>query len=217
MLRIEFPLSDEDLVFLGNQYSGYWFPEKFLAYKGTIWGVGLGHDSSFEFELVKHGYEMHGFEPETNCFYSAKTQFFQTNANLYNYGLWYKSGRFNYTGSNISIVNIFDLESKSEVKLEIKSLWQTAKELNLKKHQTPRILKLNIEGAELEILLRLLNEPLEFEIIIFQAEFLFHLGFKRLKKKIQAYYKLRKIISGFSKADWELLDFQRNQITLARR
>jgi FkbM family methyltransferase len=206
-----------EMVFLGNSYSGYWFPHFLLGSKGTIWGVGLGHDSSFEYELVSRGYDFFGFEPESNCFESSTRQFQNTNATLANYGLWDKSGHFHYSGRNVSIVNIFQLEKLSRDTLEIRSLWEVAEEKKIDDSEYPRILKLNIEGAEREILKKFIVEPLEFEVIIFQAEFLFHVGFKRIFKKIRAYRELSEVLSGFHQMQWEIVHLTRHQITLIKK
>jgi FkbM family methyltransferase len=204
----------EPMVFLGNSYSGYWFPKDLVQSHGTIWGVGLGHDSSFELELTKLGFDFIGFEPEFECFVASKKQFSHTNAVIENYGLWDKTGKFNYTGTNISIVNIFNLKEKSKEFLDIRSLWDESRLKDITHQPKPRILKLNIEGAEREILLKFIEEPLDFDVIIFQAEFLFHLGFKRVGKKILASRDLVRILRDFQSKGWRIAHFSRHQITL---
>jgi FkbM family methyltransferase len=205
-----------EFEFLGNSYSGYWFPTHLLDSKGTIWGVGLGKDSSFEKILAQRGFQFFGFEPEMSCYTISKKQFEDNSASIEHYGLWDRSGEFHYTGENISIVNIFGLKDQSNEKLAIRSLWDVAEEKLLISNPAPRILKLNIEGAEREILLRFLKEPLDFEVIIFQAEFLFHVGFKKILRKIKAYQELRTVLSGLKHLGWEIRDLSRHQITLIR-
>ena len=206
----------EPLLFLGNSYSGYWFPKDLINAHGTIWGAGLGHDSSFELELVKLGYNFTGFEPQLQCFISARKQFLLTNALIENYGLWDKTGKFHYTGANISIVNIFNLRQESDESLDIRSLWAESKLKNIAHQAKPRILKLNIEGAEREILLRFIEEPLDFDGIIFQAEFLFHIGFKRVRKKLLAFRELLAISRGLQSKGWRIAHLNRHQITFLR-
>jgi len=206
--------SKSEMLFLGNQYSGYWFPQKLVNSAGTIWGVGLGHDSSFELALVEHAFEFVGFEPERSCYIDSVNQFDGTTARIENYGLWDKPGTFSYTGKNISIVDIFKLGDYSKEKLEIRSLWDVASEKNLISTPQPRVLKMNIEGAEKEILKKFTTEPLPFDVIIFQAEFLFHIGFKRFREKWAAYKDLREILIGMRELGWIPIDISRHQITL---
>jgi FkbM family methyltransferase len=217
LLRLRFPIErNSKVTFLGNDYSGYWFPDCLINRKGTIWGVGLGKDSSFELILTQKGYKFYGFEPEKSCFKDSLRQFADTDAVLYEYGLWDKTGKFKYAGENISIVNIFNLDKLSVEEIEIKSLWEVAKDLNLDSLAIPRILKMNIEGAEREILLKLTKYPLNFDVIIFQAEFLFHIGFIHFQKKIKAFFELNLILSKLLSTNWELVYFSRHQIILSR-
>lgn len=217
LLRLRYPIKKNTKVtFLGNHYSGYWFPDCLINRKGTIWGVGLGKDSSFELILMREGYKFYGFEPENSCFKESLRQFAGTDAVLYQYGLWDKSGKFKYTGENISIVNIFNTDKLSVEELEIKSLWEVAQDLNLDSLANPRILKMNIEGAEREILLNLVKYPLNFDVIIFQAEFLFHVGFIHFKQKVKAFFELNFILSKLLSTKWELVHFSRHQMILSR-
>lgn len=215
LIKRQFPIKTEiEMEFLGNNYSGYWFPKFLTTQKGSIWGVGLGNDSTFELELLQRGYWFYGFEPEDKCYEASVKQFMNTSAVIEKYGLWDKTGKFKYTGENISIVNIFNLEEKSNVELEIRSLWEIAEEKQISNHASPRLLKMNIEGAEREILQRFVREPLDFDVIIFQTEFLFHISFKRIRHKVSAYIELTKILEGFHSLGWDIVDFNRHQITL---
>lgn len=207
---------NRDLIFVGNDYSGYWFPEDLIELKGTIWGIGLGHDSSFELELLSKGYKVLGFEPEAECFKSSKNQFKGLDAELFNYGLWDKSGLFEYTGENISLVNIFDKGDFREKKLEIRSLWEVAKKFDLSQNSPPKVLRMNIEGAEQEILQRLCKEPLDFDAIVFQSEFIFHLPFKAFRKRFVAYGELRRILKSYRKNNWVIVALIRNQFIMTK-
>jgi len=208
--------SDWHLVYVGNDYSGYWYPKNLLDSKGTIWGVGLGLDSSFEKELLERGYTVLGFEPETKCFEVSRQQLNSPKSRIFNFGLWDKTGLFRYTGDNISIIDIFQRGDYRDSHLDIQSLWDVAQELSLESNQYPRVLRMNIEGAEREILLRFVQEPLPFEVVIFQAEFLFHLPFKLFRKRIRAIRELNGILEGIKKVGWKLEGLNRNQITLLK-
>ena len=205
------------MVFLGNTYSGYWFPKNFLNSGGTIWGVGLGMDSSFELQLGKSGYSVLGFEPDKQCIAKAKNEFVDIKSTLYQFGIWDKNGIFESFGSSISLVNIFRNELGNRDSLEIRDIHNVAESLNLNLQKAPRILKMNIEGAEREILMALVVKPLDFEIVIFQAEFLTHLGFFRVIKKIHATIELRSILRGLSEHGFQLVHNYRNQLTLVSR
>jgi FkbM family methyltransferase len=204
------------MKFLGNNYSGYWFPDNLINSRGTIWGVGLGFDSSFETYLEAKGFKVYGFEPELGAYAQATKEFEGTKSELFPWGLWDRAGKFESFGTSISIVNIFDNQRGNQDSLEIRNIHEAAEELELTNQSAPRVLKLNIEGAEREILLGLTVKPLNFEVIIFQAEFLFHLSFFKLRKKIIAARDLRRIIRGLKLNGYDLVDIHRHQLTFVR-
>lgn len=211
-----FPKKHTLMSFVGNDYSGYWFPNEMINSVGTIWGVGLGMDSSFEHELGKQGYMVIGFEPDKTCFDAAKKEFSDIRSEIYPSGLWDKDGSFQSFGSSISLVNIFDNQESNKDLLSIRDIQAVARSLILENQKAPRVLKMNIEGAELEILKSLVQRPLNFEVIMFQAEFLLHLGFFKIIKKARACIELRAILKGLRGHGYELIHNYRNQFTMRK-
>ncbi len=217
ILEMKFLKPDlNNMVFIGNNYSGYWFPENLIYSQGTIWGIGLGFDSSFEEEMLKNGYKVLGFEPEASCYRQAKIQLDHPNATVYNFGIWDKSGSYPYTGKNFSLVDIFQKGDFHENRFEIKSLWEAATDLKLEDCEKPRVLRMNIEGAEREILKGICQKHLPFEVMIFQAEFLFHLPFLAIEKRIGAFGDLVKILKILTKSEWRLIGLNRHQFTMVK-
>lgn len=214
LIALRFATNQFELVFLGNEYSGYWFPKNMLGKKGTIFGVGLGHDSSFEFELENMGYKFFGFEPDILSYNKSIKQFNKSDSRIFNYGIGTKNAEVRSRGDNISISDIYNHMPINSQILQIRSLWEVSQYLKLSRCSQPRILKMNIEGAEKEILNKLIRDPLAFEVIIFQAEFLFHLRFFKFYKRFQAFINLWKILSAFEKLGWEVIDVHKNQITI---
>ncbi|MFM1951226.1 MAG: hypothetical protein RJA33_20 [Actinomycetota bacterium] len=215
ILEMKFLKPDlNNMVFIGNNYSGYWFPENLIYSQGTIWGIGLGFDSSFEEEMLKNGYKVLGFEPEASCYRQAKIQLDHPNATVYNFGIWDKSGSYPYTGKNFSLVDIFQKGDFHENRFEIKSLWEAATDLKLEDCEKPRVLRMNIEGAEREILIEIGNRPLPYEVMLFQAEFLFHLPFFAWRKRLIAFRELFGILRTLTHSKWTLIGLNRHQFTL---
>ena len=155
MIKTRFYSNKTKMIFIGNNYSGYWFPEILLRKTGTIYGVGLGSDSSFEFELAKIGYVFWGFEPEYSSYVNSKLQFSNFNATIFNHGLSNINGNFVSRGDNFSIAKTYNHKPVNDQIFEIKSIWEVSESLELESAKTPRVLKMNIEGAEREILQKL--------------------------------------------------------------
>ena len=158
-----------------------------------------------------------GFEPDSVCIAHARVEFESINSEIHAFGLWDKNGVFESFGSSISLVNIFDNSIGNRDSLQIQDIHEVAFLLKLNEQKSPRVLKMNIEGAEREILLRIVDFPLPFEVIMFQAEFLLHLGFFKIFKKLYAMRELRLIIKGLISNDYLLVHSFRNQFTLVSK
>jgi hypothetical protein len=215
LIKLRFSTGKTKMIFIGNQYSGYWFPKTLLASKGTVYGAGLGADSSFEFKLVENGYYFFGFEPENSAYIISKSNFSGTNSRIFNYGLSNVSGNFISRGDNFSIADTYNYKHVNKQIFCIKSLWGVASDLKLLNSKKPRVLKMNIEGAEKGILQKLVSDPLPFDIIIFQAEFLFHLRFFEFKKRFYAFRELWVILKEFQQLNWSTIHVSKNQITIS--
>ena len=208
---------NSSISFFGNDYSGYWFPERLASSSGTIWGVGLGMSSTFEVELGRKGYRILGFEPDLRFFDRALVEFKEIDATLYPYGLWDRDGVFDSFGSSISLVNIFENSNGNNDSLQIRDIHKVANSLDLQNQKSPRVLKMNIEGAEREILHALIEKPLPFEVIIFQAEFLLHLKFIKVSKKLFAALELRRLLRDLASHGYQLIHHCGNQFTLVSK
>jgi len=73
---------------------------------------------------------------------------------------------------------------------------------------------MNIEGAEKEILEKFITNPLPFQIVIFQAEFLFRLRFYQFYRRLNEFKNLWNILKNFQKIGYETVNISKNQITL---
>ena len=217
IITLKFCSNKLQFKYIGNNYSGYWFPEYLLNSRGTLYGVGLGLDSSFEQELVKTGYKLFGFEPENESYLKSKQQFTDSKTKIYNFGIG-TSDSYSYSrGSNHSIAETYRHLPINKQLFQIRSLWNVCENLKLIESNEPRILKMNIEGAEKEILEKFISNPLPFQVIIFQAEFLFHLRFYQFYRRSYEFKNLWNILKNFEKIGYTTVNISRNQITLSQR
>ena len=200
--------------YIGNSYSGYWFPEHLLNSRGTIYGIGLGLDSSFEQELVKKGYKFFGFEPEKESYLKSKQQFSDSKTEIYNFGIGTSDSYLYSRGSNYSIAKTYGHLPINKLLFQIRSLWSVCESLKLLESNEPRVLKMNIEGAEKEILEKFITNPLPFQIVMFQAEFLFHLRFYQFYRRSYEFNNLWNILKNFEKIGYKTVNISKNQITL---
>jgi FkbM family methyltransferase len=81
-----------------------------------------------------------------------------TNVNLMNYGVWSKSGKMKLYINEESIGNSIIIKSQNEETIDVISLNEIIKKFNIEKIN---FLKIDCEGAEYEIILKLEEEVLE--------------------------------------------------------
>ncbi len=148
---------------LGTDYGGWFVPEVFLNIENRklLISAGLGHDVSFEKEMLNFGFEVIGLDPLPECIEYASAELSEyKKVSLINKGLWIASGEVNFysppskNSDAYSITNSHFNESAEILRFEVVSLEHLQEEL----HETPIseyelvVLKLDIEGAEVQIL-----------------------------------------------------------------
>ena len=65
------------LVRLGTAYGGWWIPESYLEdqnRKRTVISIGIGHDVSFDKELLESGFQCIALDPISECIEFARTE-----------------------------------------------------------------------------------------------------------------------------------------------
>lgn len=150
---------------LGTAYGGWWVPERFLRQgidlKKLLISAGLGHDVSFEREMLKLGFEVIGLDPLPECITYARKQLSNfENLTLINKGLWTSDGSVDFysppnkNSDAYSITNSHFNKNSEISRFEVISLEQLQVEKILTKFSDFQLvmLKLDIEGAEIEIL-----------------------------------------------------------------
>lgn len=79
-----------------------------LGKRGSIFGVGLGHDSSFEFELENMGYKFFGFELHILSYNESIKQFNKSDSGIFNYVISTKNAEVRSRGDNLSNSEIYN-------------------------------------------------------------------------------------------------------------
>lgn len=143
-----------DLVYLGTAYGGWSVPDSLLHPSSICYCGGVGYDISFDRALIdRYGSAVYAFDPTPSA-----TEFVERTASglerfkYYPWGLWSKDGslRFyepDYSDTNFSAVNLHGTTGFFDA--SCRSLESIMSELG---HDRIDLLKLDIEGAEYEVL-----------------------------------------------------------------
>ena len=150
-----------DMVRLGTSYGGWWLPQNLIDKQSICYLVGLGEDASFDLALTEgYGCEVWSMDPTPRSITFAET-IDDPRFHFMPVGVWSseKTLRFyapqNPTHVSHSIVNAQGTTTYFEA--ECKTLLAIMAELG---HDRIDLLKMNIEGAETEVVADMLaNGP----------------------------------------------------------
>jgi hypothetical protein len=135
---------------VGTDWGGWWMPEEVFLQnnKPTIISCGLGHDISFDLEMVSHGFRVLGIEIDSDAIDQLRRNFEIPEAMQMYIG---RVGRL--TSQSMSLWDLMRLDEFHEEKSEY-------------------ILKMDIEGAEMEVLPDLISSYVRFPIVVFELDYL---------------------------------------------
>jgi len=156
----------------GNQYGGFFITPNNLNENSVIYSFGIGEDISFDQELnSKFNCNIHMFDPTPKSIDWVKRQNLPINFKFYEYGLasetclvdFFLPSNPNYVSGSMLIhknVNI-----KSKVCVQMKSLTHICNEL---KHNHIDVLKMDIEGAEYDVIDSILSAGVRIDQILIE-------------------------------------------------
>jgi FkbM family methyltransferase len=148
------PAERDDLVLIGSDYGGWAIPAGPIESSWVCYSGGVGKDISFDMGFIERfGCTVHAFDPTPSSVeYVKEAAAGEERFRFHPWGLWSadETLRFyepDYSDSNFSIVNLHGTEGYFEA--DCKTLPTIMRELG---HERVDLLKLDIEGAEYEVL-----------------------------------------------------------------
>lgn len=156
----------------GNKYGGFFASPASLNEKSVVYSFGIGEDISFDEAMIKyHNCSVFGFDPTPKSIHWIKNQQdkLPSRFTFFEYGIADKSGFVNFylpknkqhvSGSFINQINV---DEKQAIKVELKSLVDIASQLG---HKKIDVLKMDIEGAEYQVLESILSSPVQIDQIL---------------------------------------------------
>lgn len=147
---------------LGSKYGGYFVPLSLLDHNSIVYSAGLGEDASFDVALSrKLNCEIHVFDPTPRAIYYAGMAFTNQRIRFAPLGVWSANEeRFFYAPRDVAHVShsIVNLQATAE---GFVAPCRTLKTLMAERgHDTIDLLKLDIEGAEHEVIRSLVTSGL---------------------------------------------------------
>ena len=158
----------------GNKYGGFFVSPDSLNDKSVVYSFGIGEDISFDEAMIQnHNCSVFGFDPTPKSINWVKDRHdrLPSKFSFFGYGISDKSGFVDfYLPKNSqhvsgSFINQANVDEKQAIKVEMKSLNDIALQLG---HKKIDVLKMDIEGAEYQVLESVLKSGLQMDQILIE-------------------------------------------------
>ena len=215
-----------NMIYIGSKYHGYWIPANFFNKESIFYCVGAGDDISFDTELkIQFDCVIYIFDPtpasilhfkslkeissknqkmpsvSQDSGFTYRINFNQLEElNFIPIGVWshktvlkfYDPGIENYVSHSAYLFK----DSKNCVEFPVDSLKNFMKEFG---HQSLDVVKLEIEGAEYEVLDSIIKDKLDVKIILVEFDEVFH------KKGLAHFFRIKKACKQLKEAGYVLV------------
>lgn len=193
----------------GSKYGGFYILPDLLKSKSTVYSFGIGEDVSFDLEVIKrHGCTVFGFDPTPKSIKWVNDRNLQEQFVFKPYGIGKETGIVTfYLPENDEYVSGSLNENKNistskSISVPVKSFHDIISELG---HEKIDVLKMDIEGAEYEILPILLSQKTEITQILIEVHHRFYDdGNKRTKEALKLLREYGYKLFAFSRTGEEL-------------
>lgn len=201
-----------NLTRLGTDYGGWFIPENILHgidRKRVLVSGGLGHDVSFDKILLENGFHIIGLDPLTECCDFARKELGDSKSVfIIEKGLWTNSGSIDFfppknkTHDAWSITNTQSALPHESTTFKVISLQDLLKEYPSIGNSDFSMLKLDIEGAESEIMKKLFTSDYKFDFIGIEMDFLSLIPFLAINRRLRAIFTARQNMEIFKSAGY---------------
>ena len=203
------------LIRLGTDYGGWFIPENILRTidkKKVLVSAGLGHDVSFDKILLENGFQIIGLDPLVECCDFARKELGDSKSvSIIEKGLWTNSGNIDFfppknkTHDSWSITNTQSALPQEAKKFKVISLTDLIKEYPSIGNSGFSMLKLDIEGAESEIMKNIFSSDYKFDFIGIEMDFLSLIPFLAFNRRVKSIISARKHLESFKRSGYEFI------------
>jgi FkbM family methyltransferase len=167
------------LTHVGSHYGGYWIPSTLLlpsSKDGLLLSAGLGFDVSFDLALLKIGFRVVALDPLPQAAQFAESSFAGQDAVVLVAGLWTRDGNHTFFAPRIpehdswSLTDLQETGYSNSQEFTTVSLESLAQDHPQLRGPGPCVLKMNIEGAENNVLAQLCESTICFDVLVVHLE-----------------------------------------------
>jgi len=207
--------SKVEMTRLGTEYGGWWVPLDALTNGNlarALVSAGLGQDVSFDKEMLTNGFDLFGLDPLSSSISFATQELNDfPNKHILKLGLWLESGEIDFFApknamhDSWSITNsqASDKElSKSFPAISISQLFIDFPQLQ---EYDYLMLKMDIEGAEVPILVDLDFSNFHFDFLAIEIDYISMIPFKNFRERLQKIFVVRRVLHKIRNSGYKLI------------
>jgi FkbM family methyltransferase len=215
--RFRAHLNTGKLTRLGSVYGGWWIPtdflQKFPDRRRLLISAGLGHDVTFDIEMCSAGFTILGLDPTEDAFaYASEIFENDTDVRIFKKGLWTSSGIHKFYKPKIASHDSFSITNSQNQQDYLQLETITISEiLNLAVGENDfelKILKMDIEGAEVPVLKGLLEQNIRFDFIAAEIDYLSVIPFIRFHQRLSAIVQVLILLKRMKKQGYSLIQYE---------
>ena len=160
------------MVRLGSDYGGWLIPVNYLSKGDVCYAVGVGEDASFDIALARElGCEVHSFDPTPRAVDYMGDLEPIPGVEFHPIGVWKEDGQIQFyapaTDSHVSHSAVNIQRSEKSFFARVRTISSLMEQLG---HSEIALLKLDIEGAEYEVLDQMLNTSIRPGVLLVEFD-----------------------------------------------
>jgi FkbM family methyltransferase len=209
-------LNSVQLTRLGSAYGGWWIPQEYLQTipkKRLLISAGLGHDVTFDVEMLRAGYKIIGLDPTEGAFTHASRMFLgNPEVTIIQNGLWTSSGTTKFYKPKVEGYDSFSITNSQNqadyLQLETITIGDVF-DLYIEDNDfETKILKMDIEGAEVHVLSQMLEHGIAFDFVAAEIDYLSLIPFRDIRRRITAVALVSKLLKKMKSEGYALVKYE---------
>jgi FkbM family methyltransferase len=154
----------------GNKYGGFYIVPELIKPRAVIYSIGIGEDISFDLEVIKnHHCDIYGYDPTPRSIEWLSHQDLPANFHFQPFGIQSKDGNSvfylpknkSHVSGSLSLTEITDENEKISI-----PVYRLKTMMEKNRHDHISVLKMDIEGAEYDVLEDIINSGIKVEQIL---------------------------------------------------